>query len=95
MCATCNLLRGLLIDRGMSPGVAMAITAADGPVARAEDAIEGAAKKVAKTGKRKVSAYAKKYGQAYRRLKAKHPRAQHRTLVKRAHTEAKKLMKKK
>lgn len=45
--------------------------------------------------KRKVSAYAKAYGKAYKRLKAKHPRAQHKTLVKRAHAAAKRQMKKK
>ena len=39
--------------------------------------------------KRKVSAYSRAYGNAYRRLKAKHPRSQHKTLVKRAHAEAK------
>ena len=44
--------------------------------------------------KRKVSAYAKAYGKAYKRLKAKHPRAQHKTLVKRAHAAAKKATKK-
>ncbi len=38
--------------------------------------------------KRKASAYARAYGAAYKRLKKKHPRAQHKTLVKRAHAEA-------
>lgn len=42
----------------------------------------------AKGPKRKASAYAKAYGAAYRRLKKKHPRAQHKTLVKKAHAEA-------
>ena len=40
--------------------------------------------------RRKVSAYARRYGAAYKRLKKKHPRAQHRTLVKKAHAEARK-----
>lgn len=40
--------------------------------------------------RKKVSAYARRYGAAYKRLKKKHPRAQHRTLVKRAHAEARK-----
>lgn len=44
--------------------------------------------------KRKASAYAKAYGKAYKRLKAKHPRSKHATLVKRAHTEARRKMKK-
>lgn len=45
--------------------------------------------------KRKVSAYARAYGKSYKRLKAKHPRSKHATLVKRAHAEARRLMKKK
>lgn len=45
--------------------------------------------------KRKVSAYSRAYGAAYRRLKAKHPRSQHKTLVKRAHAEARRKTKKK
>lgn len=44
--------------------------------------------------KRKASAYAKAYGKSYRRLKAKHPRSKHTTLVKRAHAEARKMAKK-
>lgn len=40
--------------------------------------------------KRKASAYSKRYGAAYKRLKKKHPRAQHKTLVKKAHAEARK-----
>lgn len=91
MCATCNVLRSLLIDRGMSPALAMSITAQEGPVALAEEAVKTQAKKA----KRKVSAYARAYGAAYRRLKAKHPRSQHKTLVKRAHAEAKRKTKKK
>ena len=39
--------------------------------------------------KRKASAYSKAYGRAYKRLKKKHPRTKHATLVKRAHAEAK------
>ena len=44
--------------------------------------------------KRKVSAYARAYGKAYKRLKAKHPRSKHKTLVQRAHAAARKQMKK-
>lgn len=92
MCATCNVLRSLLIDRGMSPALAMSIGSAMEPI---EDAALGAAKSAVKKTKRKVSKYARTYGQAYKRLKAKHPRSKHQTLVKRAHAEAKRLMKKK
>ena len=90
MCATCNVLRSLLIDRGMSPALAMSITAQEGPVAMAEEATIGQAKKA----KRKVSKYARAYGAAYKALKKKHPRAKHATLVKRAHTEARRKTKK-
>lgn len=90
MCATCNVLRSLLIDRGMSPALAMSITAQEGPVAMAEQATIGQAKKA----KRKVSKYARAYGAAYKALKKKHPRSKHATLVKRAHAEARRKMKK-
>lgn len=90
MCATCNVLRSLLIDRGMSPALAMSITAQEGPVAMAEEATIGQVKKA----KRKVSKYARAYGSAYKALKKKHPRAKHATLVKRAHTEARRKTKK-
>ena len=54
-----------------------------------EGAAVGTAKAVKTPGKkRKASAYAKAYGAAYKRLKKKHPRAQHKTLVKKAHAEA-------
>ena len=44
--------------------------------------------------KRKVSKYARAYGAAYKALKKKHPRSKHGTLVKRAHAEARRKMKK-
>lgn len=68
----------------------MSITAQEGPVAMAEEATIGQAKKV----KRKVSKYARAYGAAYKALKKKHPRAKHATLVKRAHAEARRKSKK-
>ena len=68
----------------------MSITAQDGPVAMAEQATVGQAKKA----KRKVSKYARAYGAAYKALKKKHPRAKHATLVKRAHAEARRKSKK-
>ena len=90
MCATCDVLRSLLIDRGMSPALAMSITAKNGPVDTAEQATIGQAKKA----RRKVSKYARAYGAAYKALKKKHPRSKHATLVKRAHAEARRKMKK-
>ena len=50
----------------------------------------GRALKVARKVKRKPSAYAKRFGKEYKRLKAKHPRTLHKTLMKRAHAAARK-----
>jgi hypothetical protein len=90
MCATCNILRQLLIDRGMSPGLAMAIGNEAG------EQIETVAPMVVKKAKRKASAYSKRYGAAYRRLRKKHTLKNgklrkgytHKRLVKMAHKEA-------
>ena len=46
-------------------------------------------KQVSKPKKGKVSDYNKRFGRAYRNLRAKHPKTQHKTLVKRAHALAK------
>lgn len=43
---------------------------------------------------RKVSAYSKRYGREYKRLKAKHPRASFGSLSKKAHAATKKGLKK-
>ncbi len=93
MCATCNILRQLLIDRGMSPGLAMAIGNEAG------ERFETAAAVVATKAKRMVSAYSKAYCAAYRRLRKKHTLKSgdlrkgytHKRLVKLAHAEAKRL----
>lgn len=45
--------------------------------------------------RRKVSKYARTYGKNYKALRKKHPRAQHATIVKRAHAATKRQMKKK
>ena len=42
---------------------------------------------------RKVSAYSKRYGREYKRLKAKHPRASFGSLSKKAHAATRKAMK--
>lgn len=48
-----------------------------------------------KKKKRKVSKYAKAYGANYKKLKKKHPRSKHATLVTKAHAATRKEMKKK
>ncbi|GAI69744.1 unnamed protein product [marine sediment metagenome] len=46
-----------------------------------------------KKAPRKVSAYGKRYGREYKRLKAKHPRASFGSLSKKAHAATRKAMK--
>ena len=62
MCATCNILRQLLIDRGMSPSLAMSIGTEVG------ERVEMAAPVVAAKTKRKVSAYNRKYKAAFKKV---------------------------
>ena len=62
MCSTCNILRQLLIDRGMSPSLAMSIGNEVGEV------VEVAAPIMATKAKRKVSAYNRKYKAAFRKV---------------------------
>lgn len=62
MCATCNILRQLLIDRGMSPSLAMSIGTEVG------ERVEMAAPVVATKAKRKVSAYNRKYKAAFKKI---------------------------
>ena len=62
MCATCNILRQLLIDRGMSPSLAMSIGTEVG------ERVEMAAPVVATKAKRKVSAYNRKYKAAFKKV---------------------------
>ena len=67
MCATCALLRQLLIDRGMAPGLAMSIGAAAG-----EEVIERVAPVVEKKVKKKASAYNRKYKAAFKKVSSRY-----------------------
>jgi len=62
VCDTCNLLRQLLIDRGMAPSLAMSIGTSVG------ERVEAAAPIVATKVKRKASAYNRKYKAAFRKI---------------------------
>lgn len=62
MCETCNILRQLLIDRGMSPSLAMSIGTSVG------ERVEAAAPVVATKTRRKVSAYNRKYKAAFKKI---------------------------
>ena len=66
MCETCNILRQLLIDRGMSPSLAMSIGNSVG------ERVEAAAPVVVTKARRKVSAYNRKYKAAFRKIAPKY-----------------------
>jgi len=61
-CATCNMIRGLLMAEGVNPAV---VEAAMPLVAMAET-------KVKKVVKRKASAYSKRYAKAFKRIASKY-----------------------
>jgi len=86
MCATCDIIRGVLLASGVSPPTADAI-AESAPVVALN---EQAKKKV----KRKVSKYQKEFGRQLKALKKKHPRTNVQNLMKRAHRATRKIMKK-
>jgi 2-phosphoglycerate kinase len=62
VCATCNILRQLLIDRGMNPALAMSIGMEVG------ERVEEVAPIVATKAKKKVSAYNRKYKAAFKKV---------------------------
>lgn len=66
MCATCHLLRQLLIERGMPASLAMSIGSTVG------EAVESAAPVVAARAKKKVSAYNRKYKAAFKKVSARY-----------------------
>jgi hypothetical protein len=61
-CATCNMIRGLLMAEGVSPVVTEALM----PL------VEKAEAKVVSTVKRKASAYSKRYGRAFKKVASKY-----------------------
>jgi len=77
-------------ERGYSAGYAAAhrTDVRDITTERGTLAPESRAKKT-----RKVSAYSKRYGREYKRLKAKHPRMKFGALSKKAHAATRKAMK--
>lgn len=86
MCATCDIIRGVLLASGrVSEEVADAV-AYSPPIQAVND-------NITKTAKRKVSKYQKRFGQELKKLKAKHPRTKIQNLMKRAHRATKKALK--
>lgn len=91
MCATCNILRQLLIDRGMSPSLAMSIGTEVG------ERVETIAPNIVKKTKRKASAYNRKYKAAFKRVSKTYKKKNgewkkggFKSAVRAAHKEAKK-----
>jgi hypothetical protein len=80
-CATCAMIQGILMSRGVSPSIAHEV-AYSAPVRKTE-------KKV----KRKVGKYQKVFGKKLKALKAKHPRTAASSLMKKAHRQTKAAMK--
>ena len=62
MCATCDIIRGLLLAQGVSP----AVTAGIMPI------VEEAEDQAVKVVKRKASAYSKKYGRAFKKVASRY-----------------------
>ncbi len=87
MCATCDIIRGLLLASGrVSEDVANAV-AYSPPIEAVND-------KANKVVKRKVTKYQREFGKVLKQLKRKHPRTKIQNLMKRAHRETKKRLKK-
>jgi len=84
-CATCAMIQGILMAKGVSPSTAHEV-AYSAPVRRAE-------KKLVRKAKRKVGKYQKVFGKKLKALKAKHPRTNSSSLMKRAHRQTKAAMK--
>jgi len=84
-CATCAMIQGILMSKGVSPSTAHEV-AYSAPVRAAE-------KRVVKKARRKVGKYQRVFGKKLRALKRKHPRTSSSTLMKRAHRETKRAMK--
>ena len=87
MCATCDIIRGLLLASGRVPeGVADAI-ADSSPVVALNTQIKTKVK-------RRVTKYQREFGKTLKQLKRKHPRTKIQNLMKRAHRETKRRLKK-
>ena len=87
MCATCDIIRGLLLASGRVPEPVADLVANSPPVVAVNDA-------VVKKTKRKVSKYQKEFGKQLKRLKKKHPRTNVQNLMKKAHRETRRILKK-
>lgn len=83
MCATCDMIRGLLMAQNVPAPI---VNAAMPVIAMTEQVVK-------KKARKKVSKYQREFGRQLKKLKAKHPRTQVQTLMKRAHRLTKKVLK--
>ena len=83
MCATCDMIRGLLMASNVPPTV---VEAAMPMVAKAEKVVKRKARK-------KVSKYQREFGKQLKKLKSKHPRTKVQKLMKKAHLATKRSLK--
>jgi len=86
MCATCDIIRGLLLASGRVPDAVANAVADSAPIVALNTAV---VKKV----KRKASKYQREFGRQLKALKRKHPRTKVQNLMKRAHRATKKILK--
>jgi len=86
MCATCDIIRGLLLASGRVNEATADSIAYSAPVQKLNT-------EVTKKVKRKVSKYQKEFGKQLKKLKKAHPRTKAQNLMKRAHRATKKALK--
>jgi len=86
LCATCDIIRGLLLASGRVDEATANSIANSAPV-------QDLNTQVVRKAKRKVSKYQKRFGQELKKLKRKHPRTKVQNLMKRAHRATKKALK--
>jgi len=68
-CQTCDIIRGLLLARGIpTPLVDLAIES----VARDEEVMKAQGRVIIKKTKRKATAYARRYGRAFKKVASKY-----------------------
>jgi len=94
--ALCGVMEKALIGEGVDPVLAKELSQrACQPVVRSGTRkVVRAGKKAARSGVRKAGAYQKEWGRRLKALKKKHPRTSVGALMKRAHRETRKAMRK-
>ena len=94
--ALCGVMEKALVGEGVDPVLAKELSqrACQPVVKKGTRAVIKKGKQAARSGARKAGAYQKEWGRRLKALKKKHPRTAVGTLMKRAHRETRKAMKK-